>query len=79
MGCRYSRAKIGGTFLCVFGAVIMSLMQSALKEHTAKEAGVSFQSPTADNEFDKTTIVGCMYLIAAVFVMSSQVVLQVNI
>ncbi|KAI3468954.1 hypothetical protein Pfo_025617 [Paulownia fortunei] len=77
IGCMYSRAKIAGTLLCVFGAVFMSLMQSTVQEHTAREAEVSFPSPPADDKvFDKQTIVGCMYLIAAVFVLSSQIVLQ---
>ncbi|PIN02388.1 hypothetical protein CDL12_25096 [Handroanthus impetiginosus] len=74
LGCRYSRAKIGGTFLCVFGAVVMSLMQSStVQDNTEKEA---FLSPSSDIAFDKQIIVGSMYLIAAVFVLSIQVVLQ---
>ncbi|EYU19338.1 hypothetical protein MIMGU_mgv1a025600mg [Erythranthe guttata] len=76
LGCRYSRAKIAGTLLCVFGAVFMSLMQST-HEKTAKEAKIAFLSPPAEyTVFDKKTIIGCLYLIAAVFVLSSQVVLQ---
>ncbi|KAK6137709.1 hypothetical protein DH2020_028544 [Rehmannia glutinosa] len=77
LGCIYSRAKIAGTLLCVFGAVFMSLMQSTLQKHTAKEAAeVAFPSPPEDDVFDRKTIVGSLYLIAAVFVLSSQVVLQ---
>ncbi|XP_047965350.1 WAT1-related protein At5g47470 [Salvia hispanica] len=65
IGCKYSRAKIAGTMLCVLGAVVMSLMQSAPNDHT--------KTPT---DFNSQTILGCTYLIAAVFVLSSQVVLQ---
>ncbi|XP_057787003.1 WAT1-related protein At5g47470-like isoform X2 [Salvia miltiorrhiza] len=71
IACKYSRAKIAGTMLCVLGAVVMSLMQSAPDERMRNVGGV--KAPT---EFDSQTILGCMYLIAAVFVLSSQVVLQ---
>ncbi|KAL1565658.1 WAT1-related protein-like protein [Salvia divinorum] len=67
IGCKYSRAKIAGTMLCVLGAVLMSLMQSAPNDHTKTK------TPT---DFNSQTILGCIYLIAAVFVLSSQVVLQ---
>ncbi|KAH6771774.1 Nodulin MtN21 /EamA-like transporter family protein [Perilla frutescens var. frutescens] len=76
VGCKYSRAKIAGTLLCVLGAVVMSLMQSSPDEHMSKAGGVSFLLHTSEIDFDRQTIVGCMYLIAAVFVLSSQVVLQ---
>lgn len=76
IGCKYSRAKIAGTLLCVLGAVVMSLMQSAPDEHMSKAGGVSFLLHTSQIDFDGQTILGCMYLIAAVFVLSSQVVLQ---
>ncbi|KAL3829893.1 hypothetical protein ACJIZ3_018695 [Penstemon smallii] len=78
LGCKYSRAKIAGTLLCVVGAVTMSLMQSTVHHHTAREAAhKTFSSSSSDDKiFDKQTIIGCMYLIAAVFVLSSQVVLQ---
>ncbi|KAL2545265.1 WAT1-related protein [Forsythia ovata] len=76
LGCRYSRAKIMGTLLCVIGAVLMSLMQSSIQVHPAKEGQVSLPSLSADGTFDNQMIVGCLYLMAAVFVMSSQVVLQ---
>ncbi|KAG6425706.1 hypothetical protein SASPL_116152 [Salvia splendens] len=66
IGCKYSRAKIGGTMLCVLGAVVMSLMQS---DHS----NTNTKTPT---DFNSQTILGCTYLIAAVFVLSTQVVLQ---
>ncbi|GER28054.1 nodulin MtN21 /EamA-like transporter family protein [Striga asiatica] len=74
LGCIYSQAKIIGTLLCVFGAVTMSLMQSIVQRNTAND------SPPAAGEksvaLDNQTIIGCIYLIAAVLVLSSQVVLQ---
>ncbi|KAH6818052.1 Nodulin MtN21 /EamA-like transporter family protein, partial [Perilla frutescens var. frutescens] len=76
VGCKYSRAKIAGTLLCVLGAVVMSLMQRSPDEHMSKAGGVSFLLHTSEIDFDRQTILGCMYLIAAVFVLSSQVVLQ---
>ncbi|CAA3011566.1 WAT1-related At5g47470-like isoform X1 [Olea europaea subsp. europaea] len=76
LGCRYSRAKIMGTLLCVIGAVVMSLMQSSAQVHSAKDSQASLPSPPSDVTFDNQMIVGCLYLMAAVFVLSSQVVLQ---
>ncbi|KZV45968.1 hypothetical protein F511_10658 [Dorcoceras hygrometricum] len=72
----YSRAKIAGTLLCVVGALLMSLMQSTVRHPSAKEAQVLNSSPPPDSIFDEQAIIGCLYLIAAVFVLSSQVVLQ---
>ncbi|KAL2237978.1 UNVERIFIED_CONTAM: WAT1-related protein [Sesamum indicum] len=71
LACRYSRAKIVGTLLCVFGAVVLSLMQSTVRDD---ELDVSF--PSTHVFFDKQTMLGCVYLIASVVVFSSQVVLQ---
>ncbi|KAG6792150.1 hypothetical protein POTOM_001293 [Populus tomentosa] len=70
LSCIYSKVKIGGTLLCVVGALIMSLMSST---GTAKK--LSSNPPPADM-FDVHKIIGCLYLMAAVFVLSSNVVLQ---
>ncbi|KAL8552690.1 hypothetical protein ACS0TY_001398 [Phlomoides rotata] len=76
-GCKYSRAKIVGTLVCVCGAVIMSVMQSVSKQQqTAKEATDRLISPHNYHYLDTQFILGCMYLSAAVFVLSTQVVLQ---
>ncbi|XP_073053982.1 WAT1-related protein At5g47470-like isoform X2 [Primulina eburnea] len=72
----YSRAKIAGTLLCVVGALLMSLMQSTVQYPSAKEAQVSNSSSPPHNTYDEQTLIGCMYLIAAIFVLSSQIVLQ---
>ncbi|KAA8522219.1 hypothetical protein F0562_012892 [Nyssa sinensis] len=76
LSCMYSKVKIVGTLLCVIGAITMSLMHSTAQNPTAKEAQLSTPSPSTDNIFDKEKIIGCMYLMAAVFVLSSNVVLQ---
>ncbi|KAL0331489.1 UNVERIFIED_CONTAM: WAT1-related protein [Sesamum angustifolium] len=74
LACRYSRAKIVGTLLCVFGAVVLSLMQSTIRDN---EFDAEFPSTLPPHVFfDKQTMLGCVYLIASVVVFSSQVVLQ---
>ncbi|XP_040988213.1 WAT1-related protein At5g47470-like [Juglans microcarpa x Juglans regia] len=72
LGCLYSKVKIIGTLLCVVGALTMSIMHST--GAAAKEARISSSSP--DIDLDKDKIIGCLYLVAAVFALSSGVVLQ---
>ncbi|XP_010530055.1 PREDICTED: WAT1-related protein At5g47470 isoform X2 [Tarenaya hassleriana] len=64
--CFYSKVKILGTLLCVVGAFAMSLIQSS-------DNGVSRLI-----EFDEERVVGCLYLLGAVIVLSSNVVLQAS-
>ncbi|KAF9689888.1 hypothetical protein SADUNF_Sadunf01G0139200 [Salix dunnii] len=71
LSCVYSKVKIGGTLLCVIGALLMSLMNST---ESAKK--FSSNRPAADMFFDVHKIIGCLYLMAAVFVLASNVVLQ---
>ncbi|CAN1333577.1 WAT1-related protein At5g47470 [Linum perenne] len=71
IGCIYSKVKIMGTLLCVAGALTMSLMHS----RSSKEAGSFISFPT-DISIDMEKLVGCAYLVAAVLVLSSNVVLQ---
>ncbi|CAN1185864.1 WAT1-related protein At5g47470 [Linum perenne] len=71
IGCIYSKVKIMGTLLCVVGALTMSLMHS----RSSKEAGNFISFPT-DISIDMEKLVGCAYLVAAVLVLSSNVVLQ---
>lgn len=66
--------KIVGTFLCVAGAVLMSLLHSS---KSTKDANFLLVS-TSDVIFDKQKMIGCFYLMAAVFVLSTNVVLQVK-
>ena len=73
LSCVYSKVKIIGTCLCVVGALTMSIMQST--GVPTKESPLTSPSAPA---FDKQKIIGCLYLIAAIFVLSSNVVLQVT-
>ncbi|KAJ4835474.1 hypothetical protein Tsubulata_048530 [Turnera subulata] len=74
LSCIYSKVKIVGTALCVVGAITMSIMHSAT---SSKEAHYSLNpSPDESLVFDKQKIIGCLYLMAAVFVLASTVVLQ---
>eukprot|EP00257_Ricinus_communis_P027430 XP_025014844.1 WAT1-related protein At5g47470 [Ricinus communis] len=73
LSCTYSKIKIVGTLLCVLGALTMSLMHSA---KPAKNADPLI--PPVDAIFDKQKMIGCLYLMAAVFVLSSNVVLQAS-
>lgn len=74
----YSRVKIGGTLVCVIGAVTMSISQSAANPPFKEDTNISSPFPFSTSELDKEKIVGCIYLMAAVFVLSSMVVLQVQ-
>ncbi|KAE8055914.1 hypothetical protein FH972_012724 [Carpinus fangiana] len=72
LSCLYSKVKIVGTVLCVVGALTMSIMHSTADE--AKQAQLSSPSPSV--VFDTQKIIGCLYLVAAVFILSANVVLQ---
>ncbi|KAL7595034.1 hypothetical protein Lser_V15G30554 [Lactuca serriola] len=77
--CTYSRVKIVGTFLCVVGAITMTIMQSTKRKTVAKDIFPNDAlSPPTDHFyiFDRDHIIGCLYLIAAVIVLSSNVILQ---
>ncbi|GAB2300859.1 hypothetical protein Dimus_034894 [Dionaea muscipula] len=75
--CLYSKVKIGGTLLCVVGAVTMSVLQSTTIHSTQEEAS-SLLSPPPENTFDSEKLIGCLYLMAAVFALSSNIVLQAH-
>ncbi|KAJ8754812.1 hypothetical protein K2173_012736 [Erythroxylum novogranatense] len=68
LSCIYSKVKLVGTLLCVVGALTMSLMHSTTSGRLT--------SPISEMMFDKDKIIGCLYLMAAVIVLSSNVVLQ---
>ncbi|KAK7330768.1 hypothetical protein VNO77_24967 [Canavalia gladiata] len=73
--CTYSRVKIIGTLLCVLGALTMSIMQSiSTTPRPAKEGKIQFPSPIVN--FDREKIIGCLYLLAAILILSSSIVLQ---
>ncbi|XLR65320.1 hypothetical protein S83_015992 [Arachis hypogaea] len=73
----HSKVKILGTLLCVFGALTMSIMQSiSAPPETGFEATVQSSSTPLQFVFDKHKMIGSLYLVAAVFILSSSVVLQ---
>ncbi|CAK8539486.1 unnamed protein product [Lathyrus sativus] len=74
---KYSKLKIIGTLLCVVGALTMSIMQSISAPIIEKEVTL-LQSPSTPSRllFDKKKIVGCIYLMISVLILSSSVVLQ---
>ncbi|XP_004511689.1 WAT1-related protein At5g47470 isoform X2 [Cicer arietinum] len=74
---RYSKIKILGTLLCVLGAFTMSIMQSiSAPPATKKETTIQSLSTPSDFLFDIQKIIGCLYLMASVLILSSNVVLQ---
>ncbi|KAM5572925.1 WAT1-related protein [Rosa sericea] len=75
LSCLYSKVKILGTLLCVVGALTMSIMQSTTSTSTPATE-IQYQAHSPDVIFDKQKIIGCLYLLAAVFVLSSNIVLQ---
>ncbi|XP_062024527.1 WAT1-related protein At5g47470-like [Rosa rugosa] len=74
LSCLYSKVKILGTLLCVVSAFTMSIMQSTT---SAPATEIQYQAHSPDVIFDKQKIISCLYLLAAVFVLFSNVVLQV--
>ncbi|MED6157041.1 hypothetical protein PIB30_019702 [Stylosanthes scabra] len=73
----HSKVKILGTLLCVLGALTMSIMQSiSAPPETGFEATVHLSSTPSEFVFDKHKIIGSLYLLAAVLILSSSVVLQ---
>lgn len=84
VSCVYSKVKILGTLLCVVGAITMSIIQSSIiipSKHQQLTTTTSSPPPllTTIVLFNKEKIVGCFYLMLAVFILSSNVVLQVNL
>ncbi|XP_057443730.1 WAT1-related protein At5g47470 [Lotus japonicus] len=72
-----SKIKIFGTLLCVVGTLTMSIMQSISAPATEiKDTTVQLSSTPSDFIFEMQKIIGCLYLMAAVIILSSNVVLQ---
>ncbi|XP_047342695.1 WAT1-related protein At5g47470 [Impatiens glandulifera] len=82
LSCIYSKVKIVGTLLCVIGALTMSIMQSSIN-NTTELPKQNHTSSSHDDDgliyFDQNKVMGCMYLVAAVVVLSSNIVLQAKI
>ncbi|GAB4834993.1 hypothetical protein Ancab_033260 [Ancistrocladus abbreviatus] len=75
--CLYSKMKIVGTLLCVVGAVTMSILQSTTTG-VPSAPEVPLSAPLSLGAFDNQKIIGCLYLMVAVFVLSSNIVLQAH-
>ncbi|XP_052211576.1 WAT1-related protein At5g47470 [Diospyros lotus] len=71
LSCRYSKVKIAGTLLCVVGAIAMSILQGTNQPPSSKAEETNLQ-------FSPQKIVGCAYLMAAVFVLSCNMLLQAS-
>lgn len=76
LSCTYSRVKIIGTLLCVSGAFTMSLVQSISTPISTKEGTIQLSPPPPNVTFDRHKLLGCLYLLAAIFILSSNIVLQ---
>ncbi|CAL0313745.1 unnamed protein product [Lupinus luteus] len=76
LSCTYSKVKIIGALLCVLGALTMSVMSSISISATNKEATIQLLSSPTDSFFDREKIFGCLYLLAAVCILSSNIILQ---
>lgn len=77
LSCMYSRVKIGGTIICVVGAFTMSLMQGT-DSIPGMDSFPLLGDSKSEDIIDKGRIIGCLYLMAAVLVLSSNVVLQAH-
>lgn len=64
--CNYTKAKIGGTLMCLGGAMALSFLQSPQEK------------PLTSTTFDSYNdwMIGCLYLLASVFALSCTMVLQ---
>ncbi|XP_020259589.1 WAT1-related protein At5g47470-like [Asparagus officinalis] len=76
MKCKYTRAKVLGTVICLSGAMVMSILQT--RKHPLK---TQYQGPLVSIELlqdkvEKNWIIGCFYLLGAVLVVSCSTVLQ---
>ncbi|XAR54946.1 hypothetical protein NMG60_11030293 [Bertholletia excelsa] len=80
LSCMYSKMKIAGTLLCVIGAFTMSIVHSTLTPPMAKDGSKLVPAPAArGSTFDSEKIIGCVYLMAGVLVLSGNIVLQFSV
>ncbi|KAH0470204.1 hypothetical protein IEQ34_001762 [Dendrobium chrysotoxum] len=69
--CKYSQVKVLGTFVCLGGAIAMSLLQNP----TASTI-LFFMGDSAEENIYKDWLMGCFYLLAAIITASCIMVLQ---
>ncbi|PIA50217.1 hypothetical protein AQUCO_01300747v1 [Aquilegia coerulea] len=70
MKCFYSRVKIIGTLGCIVGAILMSSM------HSNASSSISHKAELNSTAVDQERIIGTFCLLAAVIVMSFNIILQ---
>ena len=76
--CIYSKAKIMGTLVCLAGAVSMNLLQySPLSPSMTTQDSVFLYNNFSNQVMGTRRIIGSMYLLAAIFIVSCTMVLQV--
>jgi len=79
LSCTYSRVKIVGTLLCVLGALTLSIMQSlSVPPNSSKVGTIQSPSPPPNVTFDRQKLIGCLYLLVAILILSTNIVLQVT-
>ncbi|ESW27657.1 hypothetical protein PHAVU_003G221100 [Phaseolus vulgaris] len=77
LSCTYSRVKIVGTLLCVLGALTLSIMQSlSVPPNSSKVGTIQSPSPPPNVTFDRQKLIGCLYLLVAILILSTNIVLQ---
>ncbi|KAJ8632167.1 hypothetical protein MRB53_025503 [Persea americana] len=75
--CIYSKAKIMGTLVCLAGAVSMNLLQySPLSPSMTTQDSVFLYNNFSNQVMGTRRIIGSMYLLAAIFIVSCTMVLQ---
>ncbi|WVZ09803.1 hypothetical protein V8G54_014333 [Vigna mungo] len=73
---QYSKVKIVGTVLCVLGALTMSIMQSISTAAPEQNSTLPLSKTPSGFVFNTQKMIGCFYLVVAVVILSSNVVLQ---
>ncbi|XP_022631471.1 WAT1-related protein At5g47470 [Vigna radiata var. radiata] len=73
---QYSKVKIMGTVLCVLGALTMSIMQSISTAAPEQNSTLPLSKTPSGFVFNTQKMIGCFYLVVAVVILSSNVVLQ---
>ncbi|ERN00740.1 hypothetical protein AMTRI_Chr13g83660 [Amborella trichopoda] len=75
--CMYTRVKILGALVCVSGALAMSFFQGTpVSYRLSGPSTIMHVSLVAREKVDHGRLIGCMYLLTAVFVVSCTMILQ---
>ncbi|XP_020244560.1 WAT1-related protein At5g47470-like isoform X2 [Asparagus officinalis] len=76
--CKYSRAKVFGTILCLGGAIAMSFMMSppSSSNSTINQVSSPLNKISSTGSISKDWLFGCFYMFIAVIFLSCTTVLQ---